>query len=133
VGRGDSGGPAVDADERVVGITSRGTLGCDLSLYARLPPFSQWLKNTVVYASGMGLYEAPAWTEGATVDPAHSLPVGAICSAPSECPSGLCVDGTCSRPCSEEGPCPASWSCEERDGAEVCVEPQLAPTSYTPP
>jgi hypothetical protein len=131
--RGDSGGPALDAEERVVGVTSRGTLGCDLSLYAHLPPFSQWLKNTVVYASGMGVYEAPSWTAGATVDPAHSLPVGAVCGQPSDCPSGLCIDGYCSRPCSEDGPCPASWSCQERDGVDLCVEPQLSHVSFTPP
>lgn len=131
--RGDSGGPALDADDRVVGVTSRGTVGCELSLYGGLAPFAQWLKNTVVYASGMGVYEAPTWTEGATVDPSYSLPVGAPCSAPADCPSGLCVDGSCTRRCTEEGPCPDDWRCEEREGLALCVEPTSLPTTYTPP
>lgn len=131
--RGDSGGPALDAEDRVVGVTSRGTIGCELSLYAHLPPFAQWLKDTVAYASGMGVYEAPAWTEGATVDPAYSLPIGATCGSPDECPSGYCVDGACSRRCDDERPCPDGSRCEERGGIELCVAPTVAPTSYTPP
>jgi hypothetical protein len=45
---------------------------------------------------------------------------GAVCEAEGECDSKLCVAGVCSAACADT-PCPETFSCEERDGAKVCV------------
>jgi hypothetical protein len=45
---------------------------------------------------------------------------GAVCEAEGECDSKLCVAGVCSASCAD-APCPETFSCEERDGAKVCV------------
>jgi hypothetical protein len=126
---GDSGGPALDADNRVIGVTSRGDSSCELSVYGNPSAHALWVKNSVVYASGMGQYEAPAWTAGATVDAAHSLPVGDVCANGDECPSGICIveEGRsyCSRTCSADGPCPEEYDCA--DGQCVMKAPQETP------
>lgn len=121
---GDSGGPALDAEGRVIGVTSRGDKDCNLSLYAGIPDYAGWLKNVVVLASGMGDYAPPAWTDGATVDRAWGFPVGNGCTADADCPSGICVENGkasyCSRPCETAAPCPEGFVC---GGQGVCTFP----------
>lgn len=123
--QGDSGGPAIDADGAVVGVTSRGGSGCDTPVYGYTVHWKTWLQDTVVYASGVGLYDAPAWTEGSTVDPELSMPIGNLCASDGDCPTGRCLaDGDaayCSRRCSETALCPTDYTCDaELDGVEVC-------------
>lgn len=124
---GDSGGPALDAQGRIIGVTSRGDADCNISLYAGIPDYGSWLSNVVMLASGMGDYAPPNWTEGATVDRAWGFEVGFGCTEDAECPSGICVPngaaGYCSRPCAEEAPCPNGFVCRERDGASICAFP----------
>ena len=132
--QGDSGGPAIDADGRVIGVTSRGQPGCGVSIYAYTAAWSGWLKDTVMYASGLGVYEPPDWTEGSTVNPEHSNPIGEACQHGDECPSGKCYDdGTkryCTRACSDEAPCPADYECIDDPKLEaVC---SLVPASPRP-
>lgn len=127
---GDSGGPALDLDDRVIGVTSRGDNACEVSVYANPDAHAQWIKDTTVFASGMGLYEAPSWTAGSTVDPAHAMPVGDRCESGSDCPSGICVTGEstqyCSRTCSETGPCPEEYECTG-EGEMTCTQIQTTP------
>lgn len=127
---GDSGGPALDLEDRIIGVTSRGDSACEVSVYANPDAHAQWIKDTTVFASGMGLYEAPAWTAGSTVDPAHAMPVGDFCESGADCPSGICVKGEgvqyCSRTCSETGPCPEGYECTG-DGEPTCTQIQTAP------
>jgi hypothetical protein len=127
---GDSGGPALSLEDQVVGVTSRGDSTCEISVYASTAAHAQWIKNTTVFAAGMGNYEPPAWTAGATVDPANSKPVGAACSDGGQCPAGICVPdesgGYCSRPCTDEAPCPTGYECSN-DGEAVCVKKVPAP------
>jgi len=128
---GDSGGPALDGQGRVLGVASRATLECDASFYAGVIPWASWLQDTVVYASGMGGYEAPIWTAGSMVDPEHSMPIGQSCGDDGDCPSGRCLadDGElyCTRACNDVGPCPAGYECLPRDGVDVCVAQAPAP------
>ncbi|MBW2453109.1 MAG: trypsin-like serine protease [Deltaproteobacteria bacterium] len=130
---GDSGGPALDEQGRVVGVASRADLECSVSFYGATLPWGLWLQDTVVYASGIGGYEAPSWTAGSTVDPEHSMPIGQGCDDHADCPSGRCLlDGEkqyCTRACNEIGPCPAGYACSLRDGGDVCV----AQTPVPPP
>ncbi len=127
--RGDSGGPAIDQDGQVAGIASRGDQDCTLSVYADTYSWADWLKDTVVYASGIGTYQAPDWTAGSSVNPEHSMPVGDPCSASSDCPSGRCIQDDngdyCSRICDADAACPDDYSCEDYQGLDQCI--------YTPP
>lgn len=64
---GDSGGPAIDAAGRVIGVTSRGPLGCDDPIYGGLTEFKDWLQEEAIKAAHAGDYRAAPWTG---VDPA---------------------------------------------------------------
>jgi MYXO-CTERM domain-containing protein len=133
--QGDSGGPALDEHGMVAGVTSRGDFECELSIYGATWSWADWLKDTVVAASGAGLYEPPGWTEGSTVDPTFSMPVGDDCSSGADCPTGICIESYCSRPCDEAHPCPDDWACGDRNGGQVCVlpPPPGAPLYERPP
>ncbi|MEM6786144.1 MAG: trypsin-like serine protease [Myxococcota bacterium] len=140
--RGDSGGPALDADGRIVGVTSRGDLACDVSLYAGIPDYALWLKNVATLASGRGDYPAPGWAEGATIDRAWGFEVGADCTTGTDCPSGLCIPGSddgpgyCSRPCEPAAPCPDEYRCDEDAGGDLGAACRLIPAvsngTFTP-
>ncbi len=124
--QGDSGGPALDDQDRVFGVTSRGQADCGVSIYAYTVSHGQWLKDTVVYASGIGVYQAPAWTAGSTVDPEHSMPIGDPCDDDDDCPSGKCLDDAgnryCTRACTEEASCPVDYRCiEDPTFGAVCA------------
>ncbi|HHH29348.1 MAG TPA: trypsin-like serine protease, partial [Polyangiaceae bacterium] len=135
--QGDSGGPAIDDEGRVIGVTSRGSQDCEASIYAYTATWTTWLKDTVVYASGAGLYDAPAWTEGSTVDPEHSMPIGDPCAVDEDCPSGKClVDGDvryCTRACADEHPCPEDYLCQQSTPlGPACVSTPAAKPTPTP-
>lgn len=122
---GDSGGPAMDLEDRVIGVTSRGLAGCDAPVYGSTVQLASFIQDSAVYAAGAGEYEPPAWTAGSTVDPHASAPVGAACATSDDCYTGLCVDGSagkfCSRPCDDtEAPCPTGLFCLEQGH---CGEP----------
>lgn len=119
---GDSGGPALDAQNRVIGVTSRGKMNCDAPVYGDVFSWGQWLKDTVAYASGLGAYPLPAWAEGAAVDPEHSMPVGDVCVDEADCFNGKCLDdgveSYCTRACDDVAPCPEGFECDAELG--VC-------------
>mgnify|MGYP001381390703 CR=1 FL=1 len=124
--QGDSGGPALDVDDRVIGVTSRGSNDCDLSIYTSTVAYGPWLRDTVVYASGMGLYDPPSWTAGSTVNREHSMPIGDACASDADCPTGKCLedgdDMYCTRACEESAPCPEDYVCETSSFGMVCVD-----------
>ncbi|MBW2456743.1 MAG: S1 family peptidase [Deltaproteobacteria bacterium] len=117
--QGDSGGPAVDLLGRVVGVASRGGAGCSNPVYGHVFGWGDWIKNTVIYASGLAGLDPPPWTDGWPTDPAYGHPVGAECALPEDCPSNLCLDGYCTRACNEDAPCPEGFECLPENG--VCT------------
>lgn len=124
---GDSGGPAIDLQNRVIGVTSRGSQGCENPVYGYVYGWGQWIKDTAVYAAGIGGYPPPPWATGVPTDPAYNHPVGATCEQPTDCPSSLCVyqgDAQfCSRICDATAPCPEGYSCDLEQGYCTLNEP----------
>lgn len=108
---GDSGGPAVDLQNRVVGVTSRGSQGCDHPVYGHVFGWGEWIKENGLYAAQLGGYEPPAWALGAPTHPKYNYPVGGACGAPEQCESGYCQSGYCTRECTELAPCPEGYQC----------------------
>jgi len=133
---GDSGGPALDADHRVVGVTSRGGAGCTTPIYGDVYSWADWIKETATHAAQVGDYPAPSWVGGYPTDPAYSYPVGGACGAPA-CPSNACLSdaaGTyCSRLCETAAPCPTGYTCETVQNLQLCQrDPAATPPSTSP-
>lgn len=59
VWRGDSGGPALDAQRRVIGVVSRGSPGTE-PVYSGISKWSSWIKKVALEAAATGKYEAPS-------------------------------------------------------------------------
>ncbi len=115
---GDSGGPAFDLQNRVTGVASRGAPQCETPIYGHVFGWGQWIKDTTLHASALAGIEPPPWATGWPTNPLYNYPIGAACAAPVECPSGICVDGECSRKCNDLAPCPEGYQCDE---FQVCV------------
>jgi hypothetical protein len=117
--KGDSGGPAVDVEGRVIGVASRGAFGCNQPVYGYVYAWADWIKDTTYRAALSGDFEPPAWAEGWPTHPEFNGQVGATCDEVEDCPTGLCQENTCTRACNEVAPCPTGWSCVEEHG--VCA------------
>lgn len=67
---GDSGGPALDAQGRVFGVTSRGDTNCTYALYSNVADWADFVRNTAKDAAKSGGYEPLPWADaGGTVNP----------------------------------------------------------------
>jgi MYXO-CTERM domain-containing protein len=134
---GDSGGPALDAQGRVVGVTSRGATGCVDPIYGDVYSWASWIKSTALHAAEVGGYTAPAWATGYPTDPIFSYPIGATasCSTANACPSGLCLgDGEgayCTRACETAAPCPSGYTCATVGKQQVCERVVPPPATST--
>ncbi|AUX47254.1 peptidase [Sorangium cellulosum] len=58
---GDSGGPALDAAGRIIGVTSRGPSGCSDPIYGGLIAHREWLVAEARRAADAGDYDVPWW------------------------------------------------------------------------
>ncbi|MGK3969843.1 serine protease [Sorangium sp. So ce118] len=117
---GDSGGPSLDLMHRVIGVTSRGAEGCEYPIYGYVYGWAEWIKETTVHAAELGGYEEPSWARGFPTDPVYSAEVGAACEQPEQCATNACLNGYCTRPCSEIATCPGGYSCNEE--LDVCAK-----------
>jgi len=120
---GDSGGPAIDAMGRVMGVTSRGLSGCSRPAYSSTFSWASWIRDAGVIAAGAGQYTPPAWTTGSELDPTKYAPVGEPCDDDLDCYSGVCMNSLngpqCTRHCDERAACPEGYQCAK--GGDVCV------------
>lgn len=88
---GDSGGPALDALGRVIGVTSRGGAACADPIYGSMLSWADWLKGEALRAAELAQAEPPPWATGAPTDPpvdpepdeAALLATGGACSVAS--------------------------------------------------
>jgi len=81
---GDSGGPALDKDGRVSGVTSRGDDKCTIAIYSSVSAWRDFIVEKTFAAATSGHYTPPAW---AGVPPAGFDP-GVVPSAGSSAVGG---------------------------------------------
>ena len=83
---GDSGGPALDTANRVIGVTSRSAPGCTAPIYGDVYSWADWIKETAQHAAAVGNYTAPPWALGHSTDPPMSGKSG--CNVGASEPAG---------------------------------------------
>lgn len=71
---GDSGGPALDAVGRVIGVTSRGGAACADPIYGSMRSWADWLKGEALRAAELAQAEPPPWSTGAPTEPVDPEP-----------------------------------------------------------
>ncbi len=143
---GDSGGPAIDAEGRVMGVASRSAQNCSSAVYGDVGSWRDFIISTAKDAARRGGYDPPFWTSGGstpgvtpvTDSDAGSGPLGHVCKSKSACGDGYaCYSDTAQPPgicvprCGGSGAaCPSGYTCAESISA--CVpngSSVLAPTS----
>ncbi|MES1178789.1 MAG: trypsin-like serine protease [Myxococcales bacterium] len=61
---GDSGGPALDSEGRVFGVTSRGDDACTYALYSNVASWATFVRSTALDAAAAAGYTPAAWATG---------------------------------------------------------------------
>lgn len=61
---GDSGGPALDSQGRVIGATSRGPQDCASAVYSAVSPWKSFILDGATDATSDGGYDPPGWVTG---------------------------------------------------------------------
>ena len=61
---GDSGGPALDPQGRVIGVASRADTSCEIGLYSSVGSWKQFIVDGAKDAADRGGYEPPTWAGG---------------------------------------------------------------------
>jgi MYXO-CTERM domain-containing protein len=142
---GDSGGPALDADGKVVGIVSRGGPDCGTPVYSTVTAWHDFIIETATEAAKLGGYEAPFWvTTGLSDQPspmgqggaggATSEPRGArqgeACDSGTACGTDLVcfavgndTAGTCEPVCHQAADCNDGLACVDAGSVSVCARP----------
>jgi V8-like Glu-specific endopeptidase len=144
---GDSGGPALDSDGKVVGVVSRSADDCSQPVYGSVASWKDWITGVAAQAAVQGKYTPPFWVTSGVSDPpaasasdADSGAAGAAgndaaalgvqgdkCSAPQDCKTGFgCFSPTaqatnayCAEFCSAATDCAKGTQC--KSGVGVCV------------
>ena len=91
---GDSGGPALDAAGRVIGVVSRGKTGCKEPVFSDVATRSDWLKSEAIAAANLVPEMPPEW---APCDAEH--PCVAKVSEPEPEPTPTKDDGPAETSC----------------------------------
>ena len=118
--QGDSGSPIYDATTNtILGILSRGEASCGRATYTRIDKHIDWLQKYGAIAAKNGGYAAAPWvtaTKPSPPPPPTPQPMGAPCSSPADCETGVCVavgsDQKCSKACGPTSHCPSGFSCD---------------------
>jgi hypothetical protein len=117
---GDSGGPALDADGKVIGVVSRGTDPCETPIYGSVASFRDFIVETAFDAAAAGGYPAPFWAWSGVSDPDETRATeGEACAAGDACrPGHVCyfdadpADASCRAICENDRQCAAGRVCQ---------------------
>lgn len=136
---GDSGGPALDADGKVVGVVSRGGPDCSYPVYGTVTAWKDFLIDTATHAAEVGNYEPPFWVTTRSSDPPSEGGAGGAgaeaprgeegdaCRSSGECADGLVCfgsgSGVCRATCQSTAECGAGEVCEDVGGVSLCAAP----------
>jgi trypsin len=105
---GDSGGPALDDDGRVIGVVSRGADECGDAVYSAVAFWRDWMVQTATRAAQLGQYDLPDWAADGAEPIAVAMAAAASADAPeasSETPgAGPAIDSPL-EPRSSDGGC----------------------------
>ncbi|MEI9935662.1 MAG: trypsin-like serine protease [Pseudomonadota bacterium] len=139
---GDSGGPALDADGRVFGVTSRGDDQCTFALYSNPANWADFVRSSAIAAATSGGYTPATWatavpaTSGVGGGGGDSTSGSAGTTSPPAGPTGPTVDPLGS-PCSGADDCPGTYQCYSTTNTPpgTCVPPcsdsaEACPTGY---
>ncbi len=133
---GDSGGPALDGDGKVVGVVSRGAEDCGSPIYSTVTAWRELMESVGAHAAELGGYAAPFWvTTGSSDEPVPPPPpavaqVGEECSATLACVAGAAcfraapsAEPVCAQLCASDAECGEGTACQPvGDGSSsVCL------------
>lgn len=133
---GDSGGPALDAAGKVVGVVSRGAEDCSLPIYSTVTAWRDLIIETATHAAEVGGYEAPFWvTSGVSDPPPKPKELGEACVASADCVSGAACyippegGSICAKACATDADCDRGFACtgEAEGGLMACVAKPVPP------
>ncbi len=139
---GDSGGPALDAEGKIIGIVSRGSNPCATPIYSEVAPWRDFITQTVLEAAQDAGYRAPFWAYSGSSDaPTDAHGVGEAFANSDECaPGSVCYyDGDpskakCTSVCGTTAQCAPGEQCtlgfdtNQAPGGGLCLS---APVSST--
>lgn len=143
---GDSGGPALDADGKVVGIVSRGGPDCSIPIYGTVTAWRDFLIKTAAEAANLGDYQASYWVTTGFSDPPELPEPGAGGAGDPEavptaargelCAKLACAEGllcyaatddvsqaTCAAECTTTTECGSGQECKDLGDSSVCTTP----------
>jgi len=133
---GDSGGPALDADGKVVGVVSRGNDPCQRPIYGSVASWAAFLTDAALDAARVGGYDPPFWAlTGSSDPPVGILPEGAACTTGDACQDGLACyyetepsDARCTAICENGAGCSDDLICTTgmfEDDRGLCLDRPL--------
>jgi hypothetical protein len=137
---GDSGGPALDKDGLVSGVTSRGDADCTIGIYSDVAAWKDFIIEKALLAAKSGGYSPPAWTGADPVvdpgtDPTDPTPTDPDPTDPTPTdptPTDPVPTNPLGMSCN--GPCASGYQCWAESGTPpgICV-PSCSAASPTCP
>jgi MYXO-CTERM domain-containing protein len=120
---GDSGGPALDANGKVIGVVSRGGQNCSSPIYGAVSAWRDLIMQVAVDAATKGGYPTPFWALSGSSDPSPgtggaggSTGTGGEPNPGVGGSSGSTSTGAQGQACNASASCPTGFQCLSDDG-----------------